>query len=54
MPNAAAALVGGAAPLQLLTLAITDAVGNNPDPIRRDDARYVRAADVADEPQPAE
>ncbi len=52
MPNAAAALIGAAAPLQLLTLSITDVVGNNPDPIRRDDARYVRAADVADEPQP--
>ncbi len=52
MPNAAAALIGGAAPLQLLTLAITDAVGNNPDPIRRDDPRYVGAADVADEPHP--
>jgi glutamine---fructose-6-phosphate transaminase (isomerizing) len=54
MPNAPAALLGGAAPLQLLTLAISDALGTNPDPIRRNDLRYLRAADVAETPQPAD
>jgi glucosamine--fructose-6-phosphate aminotransferase (isomerizing) len=54
MPGAPAALLGAAGPLQLLTLGITDAVGNNPDPIRRDDPRYLRAADVADAPQPVD
>lgn len=48
MPGPAAALLGAAAPLQLLTLAIAAARGTNPDPIRRDDSRYLRAADVAD------
>jgi glucosamine--fructose-6-phosphate aminotransferase (isomerizing) len=50
MPNEAAALFGAAAPLQLLTLAIAAARGTNPDPIRRDDPRYLRAAEVADTP----
>jgi glucosamine--fructose-6-phosphate aminotransferase (isomerizing) len=50
MPNEAAALLGSAAPLQLLTLAIAAARGTNPDPIRRDDPRYLRAADVSDAP----
>jgi len=50
MPGDAAALLGGAAPLQLLTLAIAAARGTNPDPIRRDDPRYLRASEVADEP----
>ncbi|MHB8960718.1 MAG: SIS domain-containing protein [Candidatus Limnocylindrales bacterium] len=50
LPNEAAALLGAAAPLQLLTLAIAAARGTNPDPIRRDDPRYLRAADVADAP----
>jgi glucosamine--fructose-6-phosphate aminotransferase (isomerizing) len=50
MPNEAAALLGAAAPLQLLTLAIAAARGTNPDPIRRDDPRYLRAAEVADAP----
>jgi fructoselysine-6-P-deglycase FrlB-like protein len=54
MPNAPAALLGGAAPLQLLSLAISDARGTNPDPIRRDDARYLRAADAADAQQPVD
>ncbi len=50
IPNEAAALLGAAAPLQLLTLAIAAARGTNPDPIRRDDPRYLRAAEVADAP----
>lgn len=50
MPSEAAALLGAAAPLQLLTLAIAASRGTNPDPIRRDDQRYLRAADVADAP----
>jgi fructoselysine-6-P-deglycase FrlB-like protein len=53
MPGAAAARLGAAGPLQLLTLGITAVLGNNPDPIRRDDPRYLRAAEVADAPQPA-
>jgi len=51
MPNEASALLGAAAPLQLLTLAIAAARGTNPDPIRRDDPRYLRAAEVADAPE---
>ena len=54
MPGAPAALIGAAGPLQLLTLAIAAARGTNPDPIRRDDPRYLRAAEVADTPQPAD
>ena len=54
MPGAPAALLGAAAPIQLLTLAISEARGTNPDPIRRDDARYLRAAAIADMPQPAD
>ena len=50
MANAPAALLGAAAPLQLLTLAIAAARGTNPDPIRRDDPRYLRAAEAADSP----
>jgi fructoselysine-6-P-deglycase FrlB-like protein len=50
MPNEAAALLGAAGPLQLLTLAIAAARGTNPDPIRRDDPRYLRAAEVSDQP----
>jgi fructoselysine-6-P-deglycase FrlB-like protein len=50
MPSEAAALLGAAAPLQLITLAIAAARGTNPDPIRRDDPRYLRAAEVADTP----
>ncbi len=48
--NAAAALLGAAGPLQLVTLEIAAARGTNPDPIRRDDATYLRAADLADAP----
>jgi fructoselysine-6-P-deglycase FrlB-like protein len=50
LPNGAAALLGAAAPLQLLTLAIAAARGTNPDPIRRDDPRYLRAAEVGEKP----
>ncbi len=51
MPSAAAALLGAAGPLQLLTLAVAAARGTNPDPIRRDDPRYLRAAEAADAPE---
>jgi fructoselysine-6-P-deglycase FrlB-like protein len=50
LSNEAAALLGAAAPLQLFTLAVAAARATNPDPIRRDDPRYQRAADVADSP----
>jgi fructoselysine-6-P-deglycase FrlB-like protein len=46
----AAALLGGTGPLQLVTLAVAAARGTNPDPIRRDDRAYLRAADLADDP----
>ncbi len=42
-----AALLGTATALQLLTERLARACGTNPDPIRRDDARYREAADVA-------
>ncbi|MHB8891085.1 MAG: SIS domain-containing protein [Candidatus Limnocylindrales bacterium] len=48
MGNAAAALLGGAGPLQLVTLEVSAGRGTNPDPIRRDDPVYLRAADAAD------
>jgi glucosamine--fructose-6-phosphate aminotransferase (isomerizing) len=47
----AATLLGGAAPLQLLTLALAAERGTNPDPIRRDDPTWLRAAEVADAPE---
>ncbi|MEW6223080.1 MAG: SIS domain-containing protein [Chloroflexota bacterium] len=50
LPGATASLLGTAGPLQLLTLAIAGERGTNPDPIRRDDPRYLRAAEVADGP----
>ena len=50
LPGAIASLLGTAGPLQLLTLAIARERGTNPDPIRRDDPRYLRAAEVADSP----
>jgi hypothetical protein len=34
-----------------VTLAVSAARGTNPDPIRRDDPVYLRAADVADAPE---
>ena len=51
LPGPVAALLGTAGPLQLLTLEIARARGTNPDPIRRDDPRYLRAAEVADAPE---
>jgi glucosamine 6-phosphate synthetase-like amidotransferase/phosphosugar isomerase protein len=50
LPNATAALLGAAGPLQLVTLAVAAARGTNPDPIRRDDPAYLRAAELADAP----
>jgi fructoselysine-6-P-deglycase FrlB-like protein len=50
LPGPAAALLGTAGPLQLLTLAIAAARGTSPDQIRRDDPRYERAGAVAEEP----
>ncbi len=47
LPASLAALVGTAAPLQLLTERLARARGTDPDPIRRDDPRYVAAADAA-------
>ncbi len=47
---AVASLLGTAGPLQLVTLAVAAARGTNPDLIRRDDARYLRAAELADDP----
>jgi fructoselysine-6-P-deglycase FrlB-like protein len=43
----AAALLSGATPLQLLTERLARVRGVDPDPIRRDDERYRRAADAA-------
>jgi glucosamine 6-phosphate synthetase-like amidotransferase/phosphosugar isomerase protein len=43
-----AALLGSATALQLLTERVARARGTNPDPIRRDDPRYVAAADAAE------
>jgi fructoselysine-6-P-deglycase FrlB-like protein len=50
LPASLAALLGGAGPLQLVTLAVAHARGTNPDAIRRDDPTYLRAADLADDP----
>jgi glucosamine--fructose-6-phosphate aminotransferase (isomerizing) len=51
MLGSTAALLGGAGPLQLVTLEVARARGTNPDPIRRDDPVYLRAAEVADAPE---
>ncbi|HEX3265594.1 MAG TPA: SIS domain-containing protein [Candidatus Limnocylindrales bacterium] len=45
--RSARALLATAVPLQLLTERIARVRGVNPDPIRRDDARYLRAAEVS-------
>jgi glutamine---fructose-6-phosphate transaminase (isomerizing) len=45
----AACLLGGAGALQALTLALVHARGTNPDLIRREEAAYRRAADVAEQ-----
>jgi fructoselysine-6-P-deglycase FrlB-like protein len=50
LPAASASLFGAAGPLQLVTLAVAEARGTNPDPIRRDDPAYLRAAELADDP----
>jgi glutamine---fructose-6-phosphate transaminase (isomerizing) len=47
LPAAVASLLASAVPLQLLTERLARARGVNPDPIRRDDAAYLRAAEVA-------
>jgi fructoselysine-6-P-deglycase FrlB-like protein len=48
LPPAAASILGSAVPLQLLTERLARALGVNPDPIRRDDPAYLRAAEAAD------
>ena len=48
LPAPIAALMGTATPLQLLTERIARARGTNPDPIRRDDPRYLAAAAAAE------
>ena len=45
-----ACLFGAAGPIQLVTLEVAAGRGTNPDPIRRDDPVYYRAAEVADDP----
>ena len=50
LPASLAALLGGAGPLQLVTLEVAQALGRNPDAIRRDDPVYLRAAELADDP----
>lgn len=47
LPGPVAALLGTAVPLQLLTERLARARGTDPDPIRRDDPRWVAAADAA-------
>jgi glutamine---fructose-6-phosphate transaminase (isomerizing) len=47
LPAAAASLIGSAVPLQLLTERLARARSVNPDPIRRDDPAYLRAAEAA-------
>jgi glutamine---fructose-6-phosphate transaminase (isomerizing) len=48
LPPAVASLLGTAVPLQLLTERLARARGVNPDPIRRDDPAYLRAAVAAE------
>ncbi|MFL5777560.1 MAG: hypothetical protein ACJ761_01335 [Chloroflexota bacterium] len=48
LPRAVAALLGSVIPLQLLTERIARVRGTNPDPIRRDDPRYLAAGDAAE------
>ena len=48
LPPPVAALFATATPLQLLTERLARARGTNPDPIRRDDRRYLAAADAAE------
>ena len=51
LSGAASSLLGAAGPLQLVTLEVAAARGTNPDPIRRDDPIYLRAAELADDPE---
>ena len=46
LPPSVAALLGSLVPLQLVTERLARVRGTNPDPIRRDDARYRRASEV--------
>jgi len=46
LPASVAALLGTAIPLQRLTEMLAIIRGVNPDPIRRDDPRYLAAADA--------
>jgi glucosamine--fructose-6-phosphate aminotransferase (isomerizing) len=48
LPAAAAALLGAAVPLQLLTLELAHACGTNPDLIRREQAPYREAAKIVE------
>ena len=48
LPAPVAALLGSAAPLQLITERLARARQTNPDPIRRDDPRYRAAAEAAE------
>jgi fructoselysine-6-P-deglycase FrlB-like protein len=48
LPSSSAALFGGLVPLQLLTERLARNRGRNPDPIRRDDPRYLAAAEAAE------
>ncbi|MFL5755754.1 MAG: SIS domain-containing protein [Chloroflexota bacterium] len=48
LPGEAGSLLGTVVPLQLLTERLARAAGVNPDPIRRDDPRYLAAARAAE------
>jgi fructoselysine-6-P-deglycase FrlB-like protein len=48
LPPDQAAILGTVVPLQLLTERLARARGVNPDPIRRDDPTYLRAAEAAE------
>ena len=48
LPSATAAILGSAIPLQLLAERLARARGVNPDPIRRQDERYLAAAEAAE------
>ena len=47
LPPTVAALLGTAVPLQLITERLARVRGTNPDPIRRDDRRYLAAAEAS-------
>ncbi|HEU4673645.1 MAG TPA: hypothetical protein VFS32_12160, partial [Candidatus Limnocylindrales bacterium] len=48
LPATTAALVGTTVPLQLLSERVARLCGRNPDPIRRDEPAYLRAAEAAE------